>query len=400
MEAILTAQPQTVPALLDGLEAIRDDVLPHLRVLWEEEEQAQTRVRRGRVAMALLPVEPIQVKDWLAAWLLQVDDPGEMLLVRDTLKPHSGELRTTLWQRADDVSLPAQKRFRALVALATYDANNRRWGERATFVIEQLLTANPLHLGSWVEAFRPLRAALIRPLLETKTRGHWSDQQKHLASTLLADYARDQPQVIADLMLRTQSENKLQQLALAMHNYHSMHKHLPLLSITSKAGTPQLSWRVALLPYIEQDSLFKEFKLDEPWDSPHNLKLLSKMPKVYAHPVKTQSSQPFSTHYQVFVGKDAPFLEGRKVRMPASFADGTANTIIIVEAADAVPWSKPADLVYDANKPLPKLGGLFDDGFYVALGDASVRWISSKTTERTLRAAITPSGGETLGPDW
>src|SRR5262249_30142494 len=80
---------------------------------------------------------------------------------------------------------------------------------------------------------------------------------------------------------RTRSANNLKQIGLAMHNYHDVNGAFPPAAVCDKTGKPMLSWRVLILPYIEQDALYKEFKLDEPWDSEHNKKLLAKMPKVY-----------------------------------------------------------------------------------------------------------------------
>src|SRR5882672_4340583 len=72
------------------------------------------------------------------------------------------------------------------------------------------------------------------------------------------------------------ASNDLKQLALAMHNYHSAYGQLPPAAVRDKNGKLLLSWRVLILPYIEQDNLFKEFKLEEPWDSDHNKKLIAK----------------------------------------------------------------------------------------------------------------------------
>ena len=76
----------------------------------------------------------------------------------------------------------------------------------------------------------------------------------------------------------TQSNNHIKQLGLAVHNYNSVYNHLPQQAIFGKDGKPLLSWRVALLPYLDQAVLYKKFKLDEPWDSPHNHALLKYMP--------------------------------------------------------------------------------------------------------------------------
>ena len=91
-----------------------------------------------------------------------------------------------------------------------------------------------------------------------------------------------------------------------MHNYHDVYKGLPPPAWSPKReGKPQLSWRVAILPFIEQQALYQQFKHDEPWDSPHNMKLIEQMPPVYEIPgVK---AKPGMTHYQVFTGPHAMF---------------------------------------------------------------------------------------------
>src|SRR6516165_5495577 len=102
-----------------------------------------------------------------------------------------------------------------------------------------------------------------------------------------------------------------------------------------------LSWRVMILPYIEQQNLYNQFHLNEPWDSEHNKKLLARMPVVYASPQDDRAVKEHSTYYQGFYGKSA-FFEGKQgVRYPAAFTDGTSNTIMVVEASKAVPWTKP-----------------------------------------------------------
>src|SRR5206468_6219088 len=113
---------------------------------------------------------------------------------------------------------------------------------------------------------------------------------------------------------RAQCVNNLKQIGLAMHNYHSSKDSLPPSAIVDKDGKPLLSWRVAILPYIEQQPLYDKFKLDESWDSPNNRQLLKYMPAVYFCP-STPKSQPFTTPYRGFVGNGAFFEAGRAVRM-------------------------------------------------------------------------------------
>lgn len=184
--------------------------------------------------------------------------------------------------------------------------------------------------------------------------------------------------------------------------YNDTHGHMPPAVVYGKDGRPLYSWRVLLLPYLAQEDLYKQFHLDEPWDSPHNLRLLERMPGVYAPPPGKKSRLPaYHTVCHVFVGKGAVFEDKTEVRYPGGFSDGTSNTILIIEAGPPVPWTEPEDLPYDADAPLPALDLLFRDGFRVALADGSVRYIRKDFDVTTLRAAITRNGGdEKLGLDW
>jgi hypothetical protein len=205
---------------------------------------------------------------------------------------------------------------------------------------------------------------------------------------------------------RKRSANNLKLIALAFHNYADVYAALPAAANADKKGKALLSWRVAILPYIEEDALYKEFRLNESWDSAHNKKLLRKMPKIYGLP-KVRVDPEYGTFYRVFTGPDAPFnppaVRGRAAawppgpRFPAGFPDGTSNTFLVVEAGEAVPWSKPEELAYDARKPVPKLGGLFREGFHAAYADGSVKFIDPKIKERDLRALVTAAGGEVVG---
>jgi hypothetical protein len=166
-------------------------------------------------------------------------------------------------------------------------------------------------------------------------------------------------------------------------------------------GEPLYSWRVLLLPFIEEDALYQEFHLDELWDSPHNLTLLPRMPRTYAAPGrKAGKLPPYHTVCHVFVGPGAAFEGVEGLSTQTDFPDGTSNTLLIVEAGEPVPWTKPQDLTYEPDQPLPDLRSLFRDGFRAALADGSRRWIQKGTGEATLRAAITRNGGERLGMDW
>ncbi|MBI1830756.1 MAG: DUF1559 domain-containing protein [Planctomycetes bacterium] len=212
--------------------------------------------------------------------------------------------------------------------------------------------------------------------------------------------ALEKDEVFQAAKLRRQSVTNLKMIGLALHSYHDDNKLLPPAAICDKNGKPLLSWRVAILPYIEQGPLYREFQLDEAWDSPHNIKLLPKMPKVYA-PVGLTTKQPHSTFYQAFVGSgtiferrpDANAMLGAKGLRLLDCTDGTAHTIGVAEATNPIEWTRPVELEF--GDKLPKVGGtLFKDGFHGMMMDASVFFFESRIDDGTLRAMITRAGGE------
>lgn len=199
---------------------------------------------------------------------------------------------------------------------------------------------------------------------------------------------------------RMQSSNNLKQIALAIHNYHDTFGHFPQ-DIVDKNGKPLLSWRVAILPYIEQDNVYKQFKLDEPWDSANNKQWSQVAIKTFLSPQAVLQNPGGKTNYQGFAGPGTVFEPGKKIKF-TDVTDGTSNTIMLIETADAVDWAKPGGIPFDRKKPLPKLTSVGAEGLtQVAMCDGSVRTVNLKAvTEKTLKNAITRDDGEVLGDDW
>ena len=193
------------------------------------------------------------------------------------------------------------------------------------------------------------------------------------------------------------SQNNLKQIGLAMHNYHDTHGSFPPAAICDKKGKKLLSWRVAILPYLEQGALYKSFKLDEPWDSEHNKPLSATLVKVYMDPRLPNTTG--ATHYKVFVGPETPFdwLQSKKIQ---DITDGTSNTVMVVAAGDAVPWAKPEDFEFDSTKPLPDLSKPFPQ-LIMAFCDGSVRSINPaiKDFEKIMKIIIGASDGM-VAPDF
>ena len=214
--------------------------------------------------------------------------------------------------------------------------------------------------------------------------------------------------------MRSIDQNNLKQIGMAIHMYVDSNKGiLPPAAICDAKGKPLLSWRVAILPFIEQQSLYQMFKLDEPWDSENNKKLIPMMPKTYLLP-GSGSENDGLTHYRVFAGiprvagANVPMFDWPDPQIAAkarqqqlhSVTDGLSNTIMVAEAEQVVEWTKPDELLIDPKKPVPKLGYFWKERSHVLLGDGSVRGIGLKLSEKALRVVIGRQDGEVVPIDF
>ena len=187
--------------------------------------------------------------------------------------------------------------------------------------------------------------------------------------------------------------NNLRQLGLAMLFKATQNHHFPAHAIYSKDGKPLLSWRVSLLPELNQQDLFKQFHLDEPWDSEHNKPLIAKMPLVY----KSLAGKPLDegkTRYVVPFGKGTIF-DGDKGISFEQITDGMSNTILLLEVGEdkAVTWTKPDDLDFDPQKPLASLGTIGDAGIATTIADGSVHVLRKTIDAETFRRLILRNDG-------
>jgi len=190
---------------------------------------------------------------------------------------------------------------------------------------------------------------------------------------------------------------KLKKIVLALHNYESVHRKFPAFANFDSNGKPLLSWRVHILPYLGQEALYKEFHLDEPWDSEHNKALIKRMPEVYRCP-NAKPSLAGKTTYLGPVGAAMMFTGDPQCIQFKDVTDGTVNTIFVVDAGDdrAVIWTKPEDLKIDAKDPMAGLVGHHPDGFNAVFVDGSIHFISRGVDKTILHALFTRNGGEVV----
>lgn len=197
-------------------------------------------------------------------------------------------------------------------------------------------------------------------------------------------------QVAADVK---QDRSRLQKLGLAMYNYHDTHMQFPVADFPATNfgpdGRPHLSWRVHLLPVLSHLDLYNQFHLNEPWDSPHNVKLIDQMPDEF----RSGSGQGTSTRMVTLTGPHGLFFQ-RKVGL-RDITDGSSNTVMIVQVGPdkAVPWTKPDDVEFDPANPLVAFGKI-GKTFLCTMADGMVREIDATIDAKTMAAIASAKGGE------
>jgi hypothetical protein len=186
---------------------------------------------------------------------------------------------------------------------------------------------------------------------------------------------------------RSSCQNNLKQIALALHNYNDVYGSLPPAYVADENGKPMHSWRVLILPFLEQQALYDQYKFDEPWDGPNNSRLAQTIVSVYGCPSEGQLSA--NTSYVAVVGPNTAFQGDQPVKF-RDITDGLSNTLMVIDAANTgINWMEPRDLdmtsVFSATGRHPKV-------INVMMGDGSVR--SIPVGDPNLQAMLTINGGE------
>jgi prepilin-type N-terminal cleavage/methylation domain-containing protein/prepilin-type processing-associated H-X9-DG protein len=215
-------------------------------------------------------------------------------------------------------------------------------------------------------------------------------------------------QKVREAAARIKCANNLKQLGLAMHGYMDANGGLPAngnyyWNGSAVVTTNAWSAPARILPYIEQEALFRQIKMDEPWDGPNNKAVAKAVIKTFMSPnaTNTQVEGGYGvTHYRGVSGKGMTFDPTNPRLRLTDFTDGTSNTIMVVESGDPVAWMKPEDLTVPAKGPIPRIEVPGRPGQFNALfADGSVRWINrAGLNDADLRAYFTRNGGEVIRP--
>lgn len=253
--------------------------------------------------------------------------------------------------------------------------------------------------GAYFEMFKPQRQGESFVLLDTSQQGSYQIGSVAVIGVLVA-LLLPAVQAAREAARRNQAMNTLKMIELALLNYEAAHKSYPPHAIYSDDGRPLLSWRVAILPYIEEQALYEQFHLDEPWDSEHNQRLIAQMPELFSSPSSGLPAGAGKSNYVVPIGEGFVFDGTASACGLRDITDGTSNTLNALEVADshAVTWTQPVDWKYDEHQPTQGLTGLRPGIFLGGFCDGHVTAIAAQVDPTVLKAMLTRAGGEVA--DW
>jgi len=201
---------------------------------------------------------------------------------------------------------------------------------------------------------------------------------------------------------RTPCLNNVRQIGLAMQNYCASKKHFPPAYIADENGKPMHSWRVLLLPFIEQRALYDQYSFDEPWDGPNNSKLHDVIVPQFQCPSVGRGEQGFNTSYMLVTGQGTGF-DGDNETTARDVGDGLSNTVLVVEVANSdTHWMEPADISLDealarfTDESKVKECCNHHGSINVSLMDGSTHSIWLPISAENLKALVTINGGEVV----
>jgi hypothetical protein len=398
-ESIFQPDPQTLIVADDGL--LRKMVANHAQPKEGKMSKMLARVTDAPEVMAVVLIEPL--RGLIAQSLAPVALPAPLTALKNVpnlvsyvaVKANlTGDMDMTLSIRANDEAA-AQQLERVVDGLLTFGKQYA-----LSQVAPQAASSDPVDQATAKYAARAIEriAQMIRPVRNGATlslSGSGRDKVLIAAVAGLGGALLPAVQASREAGRRVVSMNNLKQIGLAMHAHNQAKGAFPAQANFDAQGKPLLSWRVHILPYLDQQDLYQKFHLDEPWDSENNKKLIPLMPAIYQNP-NAQTRAGMAN----YLGVSGPGLmfEGAKARTLSDIKDGTSQTIMVVEADDqrAVVWTKPDDWTFNSANPLAGLGNAHPAGFSALFCDGSVRLIAKNIDRTVFTALLTIAGGEVI----
>jgi len=320
------------------------------------------------------------------------------VLAADLDKP---QLRWVIRSEHEQAARDLRKLFEQAVdlALANIDSIHER-------ILMEKMKAGGVEPETFLKSFLPvpkenrLELTVNEAFIEERTK-------------IVANLPETMLDALASSARAQQCQNHLKQIVLAFHNHHDTFGKFPPLHTVDKDGKPLHSWRVAILPYLEQNELYKKIRLDEPWDSEYNKQFHSQCPAFFQCPQMVAKNPAIKrdglTTYSVIVGKNA-YPEADKKYDLYMITDGTSNTLAVVERQVPVCWMDPTQEITqeEAMKGIGKsekgIAAVHTSGSRMstqtAFFDGSTRTIMEHVTLESLKALITRNGGESIGVEY
>jgi len=196
---------------------------------------------------------------------------------------------------------------------------------------------------------------------------------------------------------RAQCSNNLKQISLALIQYEASERRFPPAASKGTKGGPVVSWRVAILPYLDQGSLYNQYDQSQPWDSPKNRELVKNMPRVFRCPSDAESAEG-ETSYVMITGQNTiGGTSGSPGTRASQVTDGLSHTILVVEVHGLkIPWTQPHDITLDELTQQLRSGGhiVHAAGFNVGMADGAVHFLPAKIDAETLRRLAIINDGQ------
>lgn len=369
---------------------------------------------RGGLERTLTSAAPGDRGAWHELWTTAAKSPLACLL-QTNLMPLVGlaNISEDLDPEADSVADPVVQDGRFIVLKGDTSADGLKLrasvlcytaegAQRVAPALARSMTELANHLATTMETSDPPAARRLPDELSrlaAATSFKVEGELVRIESLASADFVRSFSASLAANAridaLQKADQKRIGELAAALNKYHDAHGEYPRPVMTGSDGKTPYSWRVAILPYLDGgQALAARYRTNEPWDSEHNWQVMRDGIDLFRTPSPLETDDPTACGYYLVTGPGTIF-DGKSKPTRDSITDGLKLTLLVVEARRNIPWTKPEDLTYSADAPVPELGGHFDKGYAVAMASGVARWIL-EIDDDSLRAMITKDRNDTL----